>query len=139
MFRLSAVATLALFASPALAERIEVTCASSSPYITDTTICDTLGTLSFQSDGPEVQFFMALTAPASHCSDVSYILYRPGNPNAIGFTTRQAPGETQNIGIGTGFGPGEAKIDIGAIGYVGGCNTGAIGSWAVEVNAAPVP
>ncbi len=139
MFRLSVVATLTLFASPALAERIEVTCASSSPYISDTTICDTRGTLIFQSDGPEVQFFLSLTAPASHCSDVSYILYRPGNPNAVGFTTRQAPGETQNIEIGTGFGPGEVSIEIGAIGYVGGCNTGTIGSWAVEVNASPVP
>lgn len=139
MFRSSLAATLALLATPALAERIEVTCASSSPYLSDTTICDTKGILRFQSDGPEVAFFLALTAPASHCSDVSYILFRPGNPNAIGFTTRQAPGETQNIEIGTGFGPGEATIEIGAIGYVGGCNTGVIGSWAVEASAAPVP
>ncbi len=139
MTRFFLAATLALLTSPALADRIEVTCASSSPYIQDTTICDTLGSFSFQSDGPEVPFFMTLTAPATHCSDVSYLIFRPGDPNAIGSTTRMAPGQSQNVEIGNGFGPGTAQVDIGAIGYVGGCNTGSIGSWAVDASAAPVP
>jgi hypothetical protein len=137
--RLSLAVTLSLLAGPTLADRIEVTCAGSTPYAGDTTICDTLGSLGFRSDGPEVPFFLTLTAPATHCSDVAYLVYRPGDPNALGFTSRLAPGQTQTVEIGAGFGPGEAQVDIGAIGFVGGCNTGAIGSWAVDASAAPVP
>lgn len=133
------IAALVLFAGPALADRIEVTCASSSPYLGNTTICDARGSLSFRSDGPEVDFYLTLTAPASHCSDVAYLIFQPGAERTIGFSTRMAPGQSQNVVIGRGFGPGAATVEIGAIGYVGGCNTGAIGSWAVDVSAAPVP
>lgn len=132
-------ASLALVAAPALAERITVTCAGSTPYLQNTTICDTTGRLTFTSDGPEVRFFVTLTAPTTHCSDVAYLIYSPGNPNALGTTQRLAPGQSQNVEIGAGFGPGPATVEIGAIGFVGGCNTGAIQSWAVDASAAPVP
>lgn len=139
MFKPLLAATLTLLANPALADRIEVTCESSTPYIQDTTLCGTMGGLSFQSDGPEVPFFVTLTAPATHCSDVAYLVFSPGNPVALGTTTRMGPGQTQTVEIGSGFGPGAAQVEIGAIGFVGGCNTGSIGSWAVDASAAPVP
>ena len=139
MTRFALPAALVVLAGPALADRIEVTFASSSPDIQDTTLCDTFGNLGFQSDGPDVPFFMTLTAPASHCSDPSYVIFRPGDTNAIGVTTRMAPGDTQTVEIGNGFGPGAASVNIGAICCVGLCNTGAIGSWAVDASAVPVP
>ena len=132
-------AVFCLLAAPALAERLTVTCAGSSPYVQNTTICDTTGRLTFASDGPEVRFFLTLTAPSTHCSDVAYLVYRPGDPVALGTTRRLAPGQSQNVEIGAGFGPGRATVEIGAIGFVGGCNAGAIQSWAVDASAAPVP
>ena len=139
MTRFSLAAILALLAGPVLADHIEVTCESSTAYLGDSTICGSTGTLAFHSDGPEVPFFVTLTAPPSHCSDVAYLFYRPGDPNALGTTTRLAPGQSQIVEIGAGFGPGAAQVEIGAIGFVGGCNTGTIASWAVEASAAPVP
>lgn len=139
MTKVPLIAAVVLFAGPALADRIEVTCAGSSPYLENTTLCETRGSFSFRSDGPEVAFYLTLTAPATHCSDVTYLIFRPGDPNSIGFSTRLAPGQSQNVEIGKGFGPGAASVEIGALGHVGGCNTGAIGSWAADVSAAPVP
>lgn len=131
--------SLAVMAEPAMADRITVTCASSTPYLNSSTICGTTGRLQFRSDGPEVRFFVTLKAPSTHCSDVAYLVYRPGSTVALGTTSRLAPGHSQNVEIGAGFGPGTAEVEIGAIGFVGGCNTGAIGSWAVDASAAPVP
>lgn len=139
LFRLSIAATLAVLAPLALADRIEVTCAGSSPFISDSTLCDSFGSFSFPSEGPEVPFLLTLTAPATHCSDVSYVIFQPGDPNSTDFSTRMVPGESQNVEIGKGFGPGAARVEIAAIGYVGGRKTGVIGSWAVDASAAPVP
>jgi hypothetical protein len=139
MTKFLAAAALALLAGPALAERIEVQCETSAPYLSGSVLCSTRGSFSFRSDGPEVPFYLTVTAPASHCSDVSYVVYPAGTLLSVGFSDRLRPGETQNIEIGAGFGPGEARLEIGAIGYIGGCNVGAIHSWAVEVSAAPVP
>jgi len=139
MLRPGLAATLALLATPTLAERVEVVCAGSSPFLSNTTLCDTRGRFVFQSDGPEVPFFVTVTAPATHCSDVSYMMFRPGEEASIGFSDRMAPGASQTVEIGAGFGPGEAVIEVAAIGHIGGCNTGAIQSWAVDISAAPVP
>jgi hypothetical protein len=140
MTKVLSVAALALLGSPALAERIEVQCETSAPYqLPGSVLCETRGSYSFRSDGPEVPFYLTVTAPASHCSDVSYIVYPAGTLLTVGISGRLRPGETQNIEIGAGFGPGEARLDIGAIGFVGDCNLGQMHSWAVEVSAAPVP
>ena len=143
MFNVSKVVgwavALAFMAGPSFADRITVTCTASTPYLENTTLCDSMGGLEFSSDGPEVRFMLTLTAPATHCSDVAYLVYRPGGPTALATTGRLARGQSQIVEIGAGFGPGAARVEIGAIGFVGGCNTGAIGSWAVDAGAAPVP
>jgi hypothetical protein len=130
---------LALLSGPALAERVEVLCQETVPFTANAMMCTTRGTTSFQSDGTNVPFYMTLKAPLSHCSDVSYRIFRPGEDRDIGFTRRLAPGQSQAVEIGSGFGPGITYVEIAAVGYVHGCNVGQIHSWAVEVSAAPVP
>jgi hypothetical protein len=140
MKRLALAATLALLASPALAERLEVYCTQSELINNGTaTLCVPWATFNFRSDGPEVEYFLTLRAPDSHCSKVVYSVYFAGENWSRGFTGQLAPGDSENVVIGRGYGAGTAQVQIAALGIVGGCNTGQMGSWAVEVSAAPVP
>ena len=129
-----------LSALPAMAERLTVTCSTSTPWQgSGAALCGSMGSTAFRSDGPEVRHFVSLTAPATHCSDVTYMLFRPGNPNAIAFSNRMGPGASQAVEIGGGWPAGANTLQVGAIGHVGGCNQGAIQSWAVDSHVAPVP
>lgn len=140
MKRLALAITLALLASPALAERIEVYCERSELINSGTaTLCAPWGTFTFRSDGPEVEYFLTLRAPDSHCSKVVYSVYFPGENWARGFTNQLEPGQSENVVIGRGYPAGTAQVQIAGMGIVGGCNVGQSHSWAVEVSAAPVP
>jgi hypothetical protein len=123
----------------ALAESLSVTCAGSSPFIENTTICETKGNFSFESEGRSTPYFVRVIAPSTHCSDVSYLIFKSGRPNAIGHTRRLRPGQSANIDIGSGYRAGNINLEIGAIGYVGGCNEGRIGSFGVQVDVIPTP
>ncbi|MCU0828203.1 MAG: hypothetical protein MUE52_12550 [Tabrizicola sp.] len=140
MKRLALAAAVALLASPALADRLEAVCQGSELVNSGSaTICAARAEYRFRSDGPEVEFFLTLRAPETHCSDVVYTAWYPGENWSRGFTRQLRPGESDNVVIGRGYGPGEAVVHISAIGIVGGCNTGVMQSWAVDVSASPVP
>jgi hypothetical protein len=140
MKRLALAAALGLFAGPALADRLEAVCERSELVNSGSaTLCAALADYRFRSDGPEVEFFLTLRAPDTHCSDVVYTAWFPGETFSRGFTRQLRPGESDTVVIGRGYGPGEALVQISAIGIVGGCNVGQMLSWAVEVSAAPVP
>ncbi|HMS96326.1 MAG TPA: hypothetical protein PKA03_14120 [Tabrizicola sp.] len=140
MTRLSLAAALALFAGPALADRIEAVCERSELYNSGTaTLCSTPANYSFHSDGPEVEFFVTLTAPASHCSPVVYSVWFPGENFSRGSTRILRAGESDTVVIGRGYGPGTSQVQVSAIGIIEGCNTGQMHSWAAEISAAPVP
>lgn len=140
MIRFSLAAALALLAGPALADRIEAVCERSELINSGSaTLCSTDAGFAFQSDGPEVEFFVTLTAPSTHCAPVIYSVWYPGENFSRGFTRPLRAGESENVAIGRGYGPGRAEIRISAIGLVEGCNTGQMQSWAADVSAAPVP
>lgn len=140
MKRLALAATLAVLASPALAERLEVYCERSELINNGTaTLCAPFALYSFQSDGPEVEYFLTLRAPASHCSNIVYTVYAFEGSDRRGFSNQLSPGQAENVVIGRGFPAGEARVWIAGMGIVGGCNVGQSHSWAVEVSAAPVP
>jgi hypothetical protein len=131
---------LSLLAGPAAAESITVQCADSRPFVSGTVICLTQGQTTFRSDGPEVEFFIRIAAPATHCSPVSYMITRPGGNFSVGSSSKLSGGQSENITIGRGYTAGDNILTITAIGYPGeGCNTGAIHSFGAEVSVSPVP
>jgi hypothetical protein len=140
MQRLALAATLTLLAGPALAERLEVYCEQSELINSGTaTLCVPWASYSFRSDGPEVEYFLTLRAPESHCSKVVYSVYFPGEDWPRGSSRQLRPGESENVVIGRGYAAGMAEVQIAGAGIVGDCNVGQMHSWAVEVSAAPVP
>lgn len=133
-------AALTLLAGPALADRLEVQCESSELVNNGTaTLCAPYALYTFRSDGPEVDYFLTLRAPQSHCAKTVYTVYAFEGARQIGFSGQLGPGQAENVVIGRGFPAGDARVWIAGIGIVGGCNVGRSHSWAVEVSAAPVP
>jgi hypothetical protein len=140
MKRFCFAAALALFASPALAERLEVLCEESALINNGTaTLCAPFALYTFRSDGPEVEYFLTMRAPDSHCATVVYTVYDFEGSAQRAFSNQLAPGQAENVVIGRGFPAGDARVWIGGMGIVGDCNVGQMHSWAVEVSAAPVP
>ena len=138
--RLSAILlALGLLPAPAFAESIVVQCAESRPDSSRTVVCGTPGTVTFRSDGPEVEYFARVTAPATHCSPVHYNLFHPGTPGSVAGTGKLQPGQFENVSIGRGYAAGVNQLDIQATGWIEGCNVGAIHSWGVDVVVEPVP
>ena len=115
-----ALAALAFFASPAAAESIVVQCEHTSPWL-GAVICDTQGAVPLASDGPGATYMIRLTAPTTHCSDVSYMVFREEERRfALGMTPRLAPGQSADLVLGNDFVRGEQKIYISAVGYISG-------------------
>lgn len=140
MKRFCFAAALALFAGPALAERLEVQCEQSELINNGTaTLCAPFALYTFRSDGPEVEYFLTMRAPDSHCSKVVYTVYDFDGSERLNFSGQLSPGQTENVVIGRNFPAGDAKVWIAGMGVVGDCNVGQMHSWAVEVSAAPVP
>lgn len=125
--------------SPAMATTVTVQCADSRPFLSNTVICLTKGFFSFRSDGENVPYMVNVRAPRSHCSDVTYQILYPTRDSALGTSGRLRPGQAGLVEIGTGFVAGTHPLEIIAIGHRGGCNAGAIHSWAAEVDVVPVP
>jgi hypothetical protein len=139
---LGALSAAPLAVVPAMAETITVMCEDSRPFISNTVMCLTPGVLSVRSDGPELEYFVRVTAPSTHCSDVTYSFYRrdlPVEEQNIAFSGRLAPGASENVVIGRGYPAGRTNLEVYAIGHIGDCNTGAIHSWAIDAAIAPVP
>ncbi|MEN9227150.1 MAG: hypothetical protein Q6L50_09465 [Gloeomargarita sp. GMQP_bins_120] len=99
--------------------------------------CDRSANYNFHSDGSHVEYFMQLRAPASHCSDVKYIVTTSsGQRWETGFL---APGQQAAVELGRGFPRGHHALQISAVGRLGGCNVGRLGSWGVIAGVGSVP
>lgn len=128
-----AIAPLALPA-PASAESFTVTC-SSSRLNGIRTECTGHAIYAFDSAGPASNIGIELTAPGTHCSKVSYAVWTQNGRGFFGQTKTLNPGQSFTVGLGDGFDAGIQRVRITAIGFVGGCNQGAMHSWGVDARA----
>jgi hypothetical protein len=86
-------------------------------------ICGTTATYSFESSGGNTQ--LEIQASRNHCSAVKYVIM---SGDAVKTTRFLNAGESAIVNLGE-LPAGPQKVSIGAIGRLGGCNTGAVGSW----------
>lgn len=124
--------------APARAENFVVTCSASSLNGIRTE-CTGHATYAFSSSGPEANIGIEMTAPTTHCSKVAYQVWSENGRGFLGQTRTLDPGQTFTAGIGDGFTAGVHRVRITAIGFVGGCNAGAMHSWGVEARAVLLP
>lgn len=112
-------------------------CGASTPYEVfpgvPSVMCDRRIAVDFVSPGPGHDIEITVAAPASHCSTVTYFVNRAGTSFTYGMTDRLAPGTPVKLGLGNDWPAGRQTVDIGAVGYVDGCNVGEIHSWGVDV------
>jgi hypothetical protein len=112
-------------------------CGASTPYEVypgvASVMCDRRIPIDFISPGPGHDLEITVTPPASHCSTVTYFVNRAGTSFTYGMTERLSPGNPVKLGLGSDWPAGPQTIDIGAVGYVDGCNVGEIHSWGVDV------
>jgi hypothetical protein len=129
---------LAGLALPAAAESFVVECSSNAPGPeAGSMFCNQGKMLEFTSPGPATEMMLTIKAPATHCSDVAYVINSFRGSEAIAVTPRLRAGEGKEVSLGTGWEAGSQFLTVAAIGYVGGCNTGVLGSWGGEVSIAP--
>jgi len=120
-------------ATVATARPYNVQCTSTGQF------CDRTVQVNFTSDGPGTEYGVVVKAPATHCSDVSYLVF-DSQGRLIGSTDFLAPSRVYNyLSLGRNVPRGSQSIFIGAIGRNGGCNQGQLTSWGVEVTVSPVP
>ena len=134
--RLALAATLAFSSlssmpAPAVAGNIVVNC-SSSRNIDGHVLCREEAGFSFQSPGPHARFALELAAPSTHCSDVRYDVL-DSSRTFIGSTRFLRPGEMAIANLDAAFPAGSVRVIIRGWGRVGGCNTGQMHSYGVEV------
>jgi len=104
--------------------------------------CDKFATVQFQSEGISSEYGLILSLPRSSCSSVRYFVSGgEGNERQFfGVTPFLNPGESFNyISLGRNLARGTQTVRIFAEGRLGGCNTGRLGAWTVEVDASIVP
>jgi hypothetical protein len=134
-----------LVALPAAAQSsgsLTVVCAASQREGFVTT-CDGHADVTLSvADRPGSMWSIRLTAPASHCSPVTYMVVRPPfatGADVVGMTRVLRAGETDYVALGDSFGPGRYPFRIVAGGYVEGCNIGQMHSWGVDYAFVLIP
>jgi hypothetical protein len=99
-------------------------------------VCDKTADYTFDADGRS-SYVLNIKAPNRHCSAVKYSLTWKDSKRSRSATTRFLNREeSQTIKLHK-FAAGKQVITIGATGQEGGCNSGALQSWGVEVTATP--
>ena len=119
----------------AQAETITAQCASSSIVGGDKTSCAAYKIYAFSSEGPGIRHYVRLRAPRTHCSDVMYTISSGDGARFLGHTEFLQPGRTQAVEVGDNLEAGDQVVQIRATGKIGGCNTGVMQSWAVEITS----
>jgi hypothetical protein len=156
-----------LFSSaPSLAQAIylETTCATSVRDGSQT-YCDQGVTFDLVSGGTSDVIQLRLTAPATHCSPVSYLVAFPPPPppgpddiaiavpstplspviyghNSLAMSGVLGPGESEMVAFfdeRRRFERGTHRLMVMVIGHVADCNVGQIQSWGVTVEQMLVP
>jgi len=101
-------------------------------------LCDATIPLSFTVDDPRAEYGISLKAPASHCSEVRYIVFDPSQTR-MGATQFLRAGESSYVSLGRNLARGQQRVFIGAEGKVGGCNRGRLASWGGEAYGGIIP
>ncbi len=123
----------ALLASPALSDSWSVSCASNTPGPwPDSMFCNEAKLLTFTPPSPATEMMLKLTAPAAHCSQITYLIHRFGSTDPVAMIERLKPGTTKRVSLGGDWAEGQNSVTVTAVGHVGGCNTGVLGSWGAE-------
>jgi hypothetical protein len=100
-------------------------------------VCDKTADYTFDADGRSY-YILKIKAPNRHCSAVQYSLNWKDSKRSQTATTRFLNREeSETIKLGRKFSAGKHVITIGATGQEGGCNSGALLAWGVEVTATP--
>ncbi len=134
--------SLALLASPVMAdpESWTVECASNSPAGDGAMFCDEGKMLAVSAPNLEQKMLLRLAAPTTHCSEISYVINRfPGGSDPIAVLERLGPGDEKIVELGDGWAEEGTFITVSAIGHVGGCNEGVLGSWGALTEIYPLP
>lgn len=138
MFKTKALLLAAVLAVPAQAETVSVTCASNAPGPwPGSMFCSDAKLLSFTPPSPGSTMMMKITAPAAHCSEITYLVHRFGSSEPIAVIERLKPGNRKRVSLGADWAEGQNSVTLTAVGHVGGCNTGTLLSWGAEVQIAP--
>ena len=115
---------------------LAVDCGASLPFEVTPGVasmaCDRRIPVDFVSPGRGHELDLTLTAPASHCSTVTYMVNDPASGTTLAMSPRLAAGESFRLSLGATWDAGPQVIDIGAVGYVDGCNVGEMHSWGVD-------
>jgi len=124
LIKLGKLGKLVQQASPDDTQTLSATCTSTGE------VCDRPAVVDLQGEVASVQ----VSAPASHCSPISYRLTTDNRGDLIGDTGPLAPG----AGAPPMSVPRTTRqIYITATGIPGGCNKGKLGGWAVVVKLTP--
>jgi hypothetical protein len=103
-------------------------------------VCDTTMPLEFNSDGPGSEYAIQVKAPTGHCSAVRYFtMIAQGDGVRIVQSEFLNAGQSSYLSLGNNLPRGRHSVTIGAVGKVGGCNTGRLGSWSVDAQATVIP
>lgn len=140
MFKATLLSTALLcLAGPALADSWTVDCPSNTPGPwPGSMFCSEGKMLAFTPPTPATEMILTIKAPSTHCSQVTYLINRlPGSSEPIATLKELKPGERKRVKLGADWNDGENFLTISAIGHVGGCNTGVLGSWGAETAIAP--
>lgn len=133
-------AALALSAAPAFADAWVVECASNSPAGADAMFCNEGKLLEVSAPNLDQKMLLRLAAPTTHCSDITYVINRlPGSSDPIAVLERLGPGDEKIVELGDGWAEEGTFITVSAIGHVGGCNEGVLGSWGATTEVYPLP
>lgn len=131
-----------LLAAPAMAdpESWAVECASNSPAGEGAMFCNEGKMLEVSAPNLGQKMLLRLAAPTTHCSEISYVINRlPGSSEPITMLERLKPGDDRIVELGDGWAEEGTYITISAIGHVGGCNEGVLGSWGALTEIYPLP
>lgn len=141
---LAAFAALLSIAGAAYGAEISAKCDGVRVYAPDAMLCTNRVSVTFTSAGPGAVYAARISSPPAACSDVSFIIYndrpafRRDRPASIAQTYRLRPGQSQTVSIGSGFAPGERRIEIGAVRYDGACMGRSAMAWQAHVLILPV-
>ncbi len=125
---------LAAHAEPAGggAQSLSGICASNQDYLGIAQEClgpQSTPELRFYSAGPQFNYSVTFTAPATHCSKVGYHVFSYDLSHTLGGTRLLEPGRSETVSIGGNYAAGLQIAKVKAFGWTGGCNQGVLQSW----------
>lgn len=143
-FSLVAFAAAVGIAGSAQAREVSMKCTGLRDYAADAALCVGRAAVRFNSASPATLYAMRIRVPEAACSDISFVVhhsrprFRHDAPDAIAYTYRLRPGQSQTVPIGSGFGQGANEVMLSGILYAGECSGRSAALWNAAVVITPV-